>query len=194
ELLEINTSRSLNAVSSAAPGKTAPFSADKSGDKAELLVTKIHPDVTEEELLEKFSTVGPVLSVKISRDPGGGDVSAYVLFKQIADAERALDTLYWDDMKGELICIQWSPNSAKGIIKNLRRLQIWNLDENIDDNALRQHFEKFGPIVKAQVKCGEGQKFAFVLFENPTDADKAADEMHGKTVGSKDLRIYQKWC
>ena len=59
---------------------------------------------------EKFSTAGPVLSIRVCRDmiTRRSLGYAYVNFQQPADAERALDTMNFDLMKGKPIRIMWS--------------------------------------------------------------------------------------
>lgn len=77
---------------------------------AALYVGDLHADVTEAMLYEKFSTAGPLLSLHVCRDiiTRRSLGYAYVNFHQPADAERALDTMNFDLMKGRPIRIMWS--------------------------------------------------------------------------------------
>uniref|UniRef100_A0A1I7Y030 RNA-binding domain-containing protein n=1 Tax=Steinernema glaseri TaxID=37863 RepID=A0A1I7Y030_9BILA len=170
----------------------APFpSANENPPK--LYVGRLDAEVTEAELLEKFSAVGPVSSIEISRDPVTllSKGYAYVLFEHVADAERAIDTMSWDEVNGKSIRLMWSPFSNYGTLSNRRRLHIQNLHHTIDDDALRHHFEELGPIVTARVVRGYSWQGGFVSFERVEDADKAFAEKNGTMLGAKCISIYR---
>uniref|UniRef100_A0A1I7YG94 RRM domain-containing protein n=1 Tax=Steinernema glaseri TaxID=37863 RepID=A0A1I7YG94_9BILA len=165
-------------------------------NEAELHVHNIHPDVTQAQILEKFSSIGQVSSTEISRDLStpSSTASATVSFKHAEDAERAIDTLYGERMKGEPIRIFWSPDSERGRLNNLRRVFVMNLERDIDDDALRHHFEGFGPIVVARVVRSQDERcvgFGFVRFEGVGDADKAVAEMNKTVLLSKTIAVYR---
>uniref|UniRef100_A0A1I8AAS1 RRM domain-containing protein n=1 Tax=Steinernema glaseri TaxID=37863 RepID=A0A1I8AAS1_9BILA len=157
---------------------------------AKLCVSHLPDEVTEAQLFEKFSTVGPVSSVEVVRDPRThrSKGSAYVEFKHPNDAERAIDILYGEKINGEPLFLSWPADSEQGRLNSQRRLHVLNLDADVDDDALRHHFEKFGSIAKAKVtrdKNGQSRGFGFVHFEKVGDATKAQAEMNGTMIGSK---------
>ena len=67
-----------------------------------LYVAELAQDVTEAMLHEKFTTAGPVLSIRVCRDTSSRHSLkfAYINFQNPADAERALDTMNFDVLKG----------------------------------------------------------------------------------------------
>ncbi|KAF7707830.1 hypothetical protein HF521_016887 [Silurus meridionalis] len=79
-----------------------------------LYVGDLHHEVTENMLMEKFSSVGHVHSIRICRNWNTG-VSlsyAYVNFYQRADAERALATLNCELLMGNPMRVMWSQRDS----------------------------------------------------------------------------------
>ena len=117
------------------------------------LKTFIAKDVTEAMLFEKFSSAGPVLSIRVCRDM----ISrmslgyAYVNFQQPADAERALDTMNFDVLKGKPIRIMWSQRDPSLRRSGVGNVFIKNLDKTIDNKAMYDTFSAFGNILSCKV-------------------------------------------
>ncbi|XP_033071164.1 polyadenylate-binding protein 4-like [Trachypithecus francoisi] len=153
---------------------------------ASLYVGDLHADVTEDLLFRKFSAVGPVLSIRICRDQVTRRSLgyAYVNFLQLADAQKALDTMNFDIIKGKSIRLMWSQRDAYLRRSGIGNVFIKNLDKSIDNKTLYEHFSAFGKILSSKVMSDDqGSKgYAFVHFQNQSAADRAIEEMNGKLL------------
>uniref|UniRef100_A0A8C7GGM3 Polyadenylate-binding protein n=1 Tax=Oncorhynchus kisutch TaxID=8019 RepID=A0A8C7GGM3_ONCKI len=144
-------------------------------------------------LYEKFSPAGPVLSIRVCRDmiTRRSLGYAYVNFSQPTDAERALDTMNFDVVKGKPIRIMWSQRDPSLRKSGVGNVFIKNLDKTIDNKALYDTFSAFGNILSCKVVCDEnGSKgYAFVHFETQDAADRAIEKMNGMLLNDRKVFV-----
>ncbi|NIG61571.1 poly(A) binding protein, cytoplasmic 4-like protein [Pontoporia blainvillei] len=160
--------------------------------QASLYVGDLHADVSEDLLFKKFSAVRPVLSICICRDlvTCRSLGYAYVNFLQLEDAQKALDTMNFDPIKGKSICLMWSQRDAYLRTSGIGNVFIKNLDKSIDNKTLYEHFSSFGKILSSKVMSDDhgSRCYAFVHFQNQTATDRAIQEMNGALL--KDCRLF----
>jgi len=202
------------------------------------LFVKNLPDSWDDLALEEaFKEFGEILSHKVVVDEQTGQSKCYgfVSFKDHDQAETACEIMNGKDLEGKLLYCGRAQKKAEreGELKakydklkqeRIQRYQgvnlyVKNLDDSINDDALRDAFKQFGTITSAKVitdmddrksypngvsvpegeedlpvpdgkpKTGRSKGFGFVCFSSPEEATKAVTEMNGRILGGKPLYV-----
>ncbi|CAO2628765.1 Polyadenylate-binding protein 1 [Lemmus lemmus] len=144
-------------------------------------------------LYEKFSPAGPILSIRVYRDRTTRRSLGYasVNFQQLEDAERALDTMNFDVIKGKPVRIMWSQRDPSLRRSGVGNIFVKNLDRSIDSKTLYDTFSAFGNILSCKVVCDEnGSKgYGFVHFETQEEAERAIEKMNGMLLNDRKVFV-----
>ncbi|THG10461.1 hypothetical protein TEA_003259 [Camellia sinensis var. sinensis] len=151
-----------------------------------LYVNNLDLDVTE-ELLEKFSEFGKILSLIISKDEYGASRGfGFVNFDSADDAMRAIEAMNRSQLgrlcflneinlpkRSELLSFQWHGSNV----------YVKNFDDDVIDDELREHFSQCSTITSTKLmrdEKGTSKGFGFVCFSTPKEANKAVNNFHGE--------------
>jgi polyadenylate-binding protein len=155
------------------------------------------PDVSESFLFEIFSAVGPVASIRVCRDAVTRRSLgyAYVNFHQLADAERALDTMNFSMIKGKPCRIMWSQRDPSLRRSGVGNIFVKNLHESIDNKQLYDTFSLFGNILSCKVvtdpATGKSKGYGYVHYETQEAADAAIDKLDGMLIDGQEVQVGQ---
>ncbi|KAK5995155.1 Polyadenylate tail-binding protein [Cladobotryum mycophilum] len=178
-------------------------------------VKNIGPDVSDDEFRELFEKFGDVTSSSLARDQDGKTRGfGFVNYTTHEAASQAVDELNNREFRGQDLYVgraqkkhereeelrksyeaarQEKANKYQGV-----NLYIKNLDDEVDDEKLRQMFADFGPITSAKVMRdtpGEGEegekkeekdkenKKEEVIEEVEGDAEKKSEKKTDKKLG-----------
>lgn len=187
------------------PSQTTPTAAPSTGVAparvpASLHIAELDPRVDETVLMQIFSAVAHVASVKLVRDKVTSQSMgyAYINFESDDQAQLAMDKLNFSKIYGRVIRVSYTrdrqTNSTQPRAKrnNKANLYVKNLDPSIDSQQLYQLFKKFGAITSVRVMehpDGKSKGFGFVCFENENDAQAAINEMNDYDLKGKPIHV-----
>jgi len=169
--------------------------AGNSFQTASLYIGDLLPEVNEGLLFEIFNAVGPVASIRVCRDAVTRRSLgyAYVNYHQVSDAERALDSMNFTDIKGKPCRIMWSQRDPSVRRSGVGNIFVKNLHEGIDNKQLYDTFSLFGNILSCKVVCdresGQSKGYGYVHYETNEAAKSAIEKLDGMLIDGKEVQV-----
>ncbi|KAJ2119312.1 E3 ubiquitin-protein ligase pub1 [Coemansia sp. RSA 720] len=164
-----------------------------------LYVGNLDQQATEQILFEVFSSVCPVMSVKIivdKRQPQGGLNYGFVEFANHQDAELALQTLNGYRIIDSEIRVNWAYTSGtQGHEDTSSHFPVFvgDLSSEVNDQVLAKAFSVYPSMSDARVMwdmvSGKSRGYGFVTFRDRADAEMSIGQMNGEWLGSRAIRV-----
>jgi polyadenylate-binding protein len=174
-----------------------------------IYVKNLDESVNDDQLNEMFAKYGPITSAVVQVDEEGKSKGfGFINFENHQDAQKAVDALNETEVNGKTLYVARAQKKTEreeelrkqyeqAKLEKLAKYQgvnlyVKNLDDDIDDEKLRQEFSVYGVITSAKVMCdekGTSKGFGFVCFSSPDEATKAVTEMNGRMIGSKPIYV-----
>ncbi|XP_072980175.1 polyadenylate-binding protein 7-like isoform X2 [Typha angustifolia] len=174
-----------------------------------LYLKNLDEDITEELIHLKFNEFGKIRNVVIAKDTDGNSKCfGFVNFESPDNAKKAMEamngaqlgskTLYVGraqkkEERQEILQRLFEEKRNEQIRKNMAsNVYVKNIDDAIDDGALREHFSQCGSITSAKVMRddkGVSKGFGFVCYSTPEEASKAVKTLHGRMFYGKPLYV-----
>ena len=117
---------------------------------------------------------------------------AYVNFHNMVDAERALDTLNYTEIKSQPCRIMWKHRDPSIRKTGLGNVFIKNLDKQLDNRHLNDTFSAFGNIVSCKVAtddAGVSKGYGYVQYETKEEAENAIGKVNGMLICDKKVFV-----
>jgi len=165
------------------------------GRTPSLYVGDLAPDVNESLLFDIFSALGPVASIRVCRDAVTRRSLgySYVNFHQMADAERAMDTMNFSMIKDRPCRIMWSQRDPSLRRSGVGNIFVKNLHTSIDNKQLYDTFSLFGNILSCKVvvdrETGASKGYGYVHYETAEAANAAIDKLDGMLIDGQEVVV-----
>ncbi|GFP90799.1 polyadenylate-binding protein 7 [Phtheirospermum japonicum] len=162
-----------------------------------VFVKNLSDSIDSVKLQEMFQQFGNILSCKVvTSDDGKSKGYGFVQFESESSAKAAIEKLNGSTNEGKQLFVgkfvKKSERDVPSYEAKYTNLYVKNLDTGISEEVLKEKFSQYGRIVSLVIskdENGSSRGFGFVNFENPDDAKRAVEALHGSKLGSKVLYV-----
>jgi len=161
-----------------------------------IFIKNLDKSIDNKVMYDTFSAFGNILSCKVAVDEEGESKGyGFVHFESEESANNAIAKVNGMLLNGKKVYVGKFINRKERESQNGQRsnqftnVYVKNLTEDMDtDEKLEKYFTKYGKVVSAKVMVddtGKTKGFGFVNFEEPTEAEKAVEDLNGKEINKK---------
>ncbi|PWA78576.1 poly(A) binding protein 7 [Artemisia annua] len=174
-----------------------------------LYIKNLELDITQDVLEQTFAKFGKILSLVIARDDDGVSKGfGFVNFENPNDARKAVEEMNGYELGSKVLYVARAQKKSereqtlrrqfeerrKDQIRKYQESNIYvkNVDDDVTEDQLRDHFRHFGTITSAKLMCddkGRSKGFGFVCFSTPEAARHAVDTLNGYMFHKKPLYV-----
>lgn len=164
-----------------------------------VFIKNLDKTIDNKALYDTFSTFGNILSCKIMNDESGNSKGyGFVHFETNEAAEQAIknvNNMLLNDKKvfvGRFLSKSQRSEVYSEANRKFTNVFVKNFGETLDDDKMREMFEKYGEITSAVVARdheGKSKGFGFVNFKDTDAADRAVKDLHDSDFNGKRLFV-----
>jgi len=148
-----------------------------------LIVNYLPQNMTQDEIKELFSSIGPVESCKLIKDKLTGQSLGYafVNYQSQDDAVHAINKLNGMHLQNKTIKVSLARPSSESI--KGANLYVCGLHKDFSQGELESMFRAFGTIISSKIltdpKTGVSKGVGFVRFDQRHEAEMAINKLNG---------------
>lgn len=156
-----------------------------------VFIKNLDKSIDNKAMYDTFSAFGNILSCKVAQDEQGQSKGyGFVHFETEEAANMSIEKvngMLLNDKKvfvGRFIPRKEREKELGEKAKLYTNVYVKNFGDELNEETLKEMFEKYGTITSHKVMAKEGKSrgFGFVAFENPEAAERAVDELNGKEL------------
>jgi len=164
-----------------------------------VFIKNLDKSIDNKALYDTFSTFGNILSCKIMTDEHSNSRGyGFVHFETHEAADQAIknvNNMLLNDKKvyvGRFMTRSQRTDAYGSTNKRFTNVFVKNFGDGMEDNKLKEMFEKYGEITSAVVAKGDDGKskgHGFINFKDAVSAESAVKEMHDTEYNGKKLFV-----
>lgn len=157
-----------------------------------VFIKNLDKNIDNKAIYDTFSAFGNILSCKVAQDDKGNSKGyGFVHFETEEAANTSIDKVNGMLLSGKKVFVgRFIPRKEREKVlgeknKLYTNVYVKNFGEDLNDETLRDMFEKFGKITSHKVMIKDDGKscgFGFVAFENAEAAENAVKALNGKEM------------